>query len=70
MNEKKIRESIARQLSKRRKEVGKSLSQIERETGITRQFVSSVEKGETNIQAWRLAILAKALGRSINYFIV
>jgi transcriptional regulator with XRE-family HTH domain len=59
---------VGRELRTRRQDNGKSLKQLADESGVTKQMISLVELGESDINVRKLARICKALHCSLADF--
>lgn len=57
----RLQQEVARRISRRREEMGLSLSQMSRETGIHRTYISNIEKGRANPTIGVLESISKCL---------
>ncbi len=68
LGEKNKREAIARQLTKLRRELGLTLAEVARRTGVSVSFLSSLERGYANASIATLQELARAYKTSVLSF--
>lgn len=61
----RARDTFARNLKRRRQELGLSQEKLAELTGLHRTYVSSVERGERNVSVDNMGLIAEAMGVSV-----
>lgn len=64
-----LRHQIARRAFVRRVWLGLSQQEVADNAGVTRNFVSAIERSAQGLDAWRLWALAEALGGTLDWLI-
>lgn len=60
---------VGRRARTRRVWLGLSQDEVAVKAGVTRNFVSSIERGAQGLDAWRLRLLADALGAPLDWLL-
>jgi transcriptional regulator with XRE-family HTH domain len=64
-----LRQQVARRAFVRRVWLGLSQQEVADKAGISRNFVSAIERSAQGLDAWRLWALAEALGGTLDWLI-
>jgi transcriptional regulator with XRE-family HTH domain len=64
-----LRQQVARRAFVRRVWLGLSQQEVADRAGVTRNFVSAIERSAQGLDAWRLWALAEALGGTLDWLI-
>jgi transcriptional regulator with XRE-family HTH domain len=64
-----LRQQVGRRVYVRRLWLGLSQQQLAARSGVSRNYVSAVERGSQGLDAWRLWCLADALGGTVAWLI-
>jgi transcriptional regulator with XRE-family HTH domain len=68
-NEQTFRDQVGRRLHLRRTWLGLSQDDIARKAGLTRNFISAIERGTQGLDAWRLRLVADAIGVTLDWLL-
>ena len=68
-SEEQLREQIGRRAYMRRVWLKLSQQDVADKSGVTRNFVSAIERGAQGLDAWRLWALAEGLGGTLDWLL-
>ena len=67
--ERALRAQVGRRVRTCRVWLGLSQDQVAAKAGVTRNFVSAIERGQMTLDAWRLGLVASAFGTTVGWLL-
>lgn len=68
-DEQAFRDQLGKRLHLRRTWLGLSQADIGRKAGVSRNFISAIERGTQGLDAWRLWLVADAIGVTLDWLL-
>jgi transcriptional regulator with XRE-family HTH domain len=68
-DERTLRSQVGRRLHLRRVWLGLAQQEVADKAGVSRNFVSAIERGAQGLDAWRLRLVADALGTTLDWLL-
>jgi transcriptional regulator with XRE-family HTH domain len=68
-DERTLRDQVGRRLSMRRTWLRLTQEEVADKAGVSRNFISAIERSAQGLDAWRLSLIADALGVTIDWLL-